>query len=43
MLKKLKWNGSMKNYTGSYRRTFELPDNWNGQEVYFHEIGRAHI
>ena len=28
------------NYTGSYRRTFELPSNWNGQEVYFH-VGSA--
>ena len=28
------------NYTGSYRRTFDLPANWNGQEVYFH-VGSA--
>ena len=28
------------NYTGSYRRTFELPVDWNGQEVYFH-VGSA--
>lgn len=28
------------NYTGSYRRTFELPQDWNGQEVYFH-VGSA--
>ena len=28
------------NYTGSYRRTFELPADWNGQEVYFH-VGSA--
>ena len=28
------------NYTGSYRRTFTLPQNWNGQEVFFH-VGSA--
>ena len=28
------------NYTGSYRRTFELPQDWNGQEVFFH-VGSA--
>ena len=28
------------NYTGSYRRTFELPKNWKGKEVYFH-VGSA--
>mgnify|MGYP002622563207 FL=1 len=28
------------NYTGSYRRTFELPSGWDGQEVYFH-VGSA--
>ena len=28
------------NYTGSYRRTFQLPQDWNGQEVYFH-VGSA--
>ena len=28
------------NYTGSYRRTFTLPDGWNGQDVYFH-VGSA--
>ena len=28
------------NYTGSYRRTFNLPDDWNGQNVYFH-VGSA--
>ena len=28
------------NYTGSYRRTFQLPADWNGQEVYFH-VGSA--
>ena len=28
------------NYTGSYRRTFELPADWSGQEVYFH-VGSA--
>ena len=28
------------NYTGSYRRTFELPQDWSGQEVYFH-VGSA--
>ncbi len=28
------------NYTGSYRRTFELPKNWKGKKVYFH-VGSA--
>jgi beta-galactosidase len=28
------------NYTGSYRRTFNLPADWNGQEVCFH-VGSA--
>jgi len=28
------------NYTGSYRREFELPADWNGQEIYFH-VGSA--
>ena len=28
------------NYTGSYRRTFELPKDWKGKEVYFH-VGSA--
>ena len=28
------------NYTGSYRRTFNLPADWNGQDVYFH-VGSA--
>ena len=28
------------NYTGSLRRTFELPANWKGEEVYFH-VGSA--
>lgn len=28
------------NYTGSYRRTFTLPDGWKDKEVYFH-IGSA--
>ena len=28
------------NYTGSYRRWFDLPADWNGQEVYFH-VGSA--
>ena len=32
--------GETNNYTGSYRRTFNLPDDWNGQEVYFH-VGSA--
>ena len=32
--------GETNNYTGSYRRTFELPSDWNGQEVYFH-VGSA--
>ncbi len=32
--------GETNNYTGSYRRTFELPSEWNGQEVYFH-VGSA--
>ena len=32
--------GETNNYTGSYRRTFELPADWNGQEVFFH-VGSA--
>jgi beta-galactosidase len=32
--------GETNNYTGSYRRTFELPSDWNGQEIYFH-VGSA--
>ena len=28
--------GETNNYTGSYRKTFELPANWKGQEVFFH-------
>ena len=32
--------GETNNYTGSYRRTFDLPANWKGQEVYFH-VGSA--
>ncbi len=32
--------GETNNYTGSYRRTFELPDDWKGQQVYFH-VGSA--
>jgi beta-galactosidase len=32
--------GETNNYTGSYRRTFELPGSWNGDEVYFH-VGSA--
>ena len=28
------------NYTGSYRRTFELPQDWSGLEVFFH-VGSA--
>lgn len=28
------------NYTGSYRKTFILPADWNGQEVFFH-VGSA--
>ena len=28
------------NYTGSYRREFDLPLNWDGQDVYFH-VGSA--
>ena len=32
--------GETNNYTGSYRRTFELPADWNGQEVVFH-VGSA--
>ena len=27
--------GETNNYTGSYRRTFDLPSDWNGQEVYY--------
>ncbi len=32
--------GETNNYTGSYRRTFDLPANWKGQEVFFH-VGSA--
>ncbi len=32
--------GETNNYTGSYRRTFTLPADWSGQEVYFH-VGSA--
>ncbi len=32
--------GETNNYTGSYRRTFELPSDWKGQEVFFH-VGSA--
>ena len=32
--------GETNNYTGSYRREFELPAGWKGQEVYFH-VGSA--
>ena len=32
------------NHTGSYRRTFTVPESWNGQKVYLHlgwdKIGR---
>ena len=28
------------NYTGSYRRTFDLPKDWKGKDVYFH-VGSA--
>ena len=32
--------GETNNYTGSYRKTFELPADWKGQEVYFY-VGSA--
>ena len=32
--------GETNNYTGSYRKTFELPVSWKGQEVFFH-VGSA--
>ena len=32
--------GEINNYTGSYRRTFDLPADWKGQEVFFH-VGSA--
>ena len=32
--------GETNNYTGSYRRTFDLPTDWKGQEVFFH-VGSA--
>ena len=32
--------GEINNYTGSYRRTFELPAEWKGQEVIYH-VGSA--
>ena len=32
--------GETNNYTGSYRRTFVMPDSWKGQQVFFH-VGSA--
>ena len=32
--------GETNNYTGSYRRVFDLPTGWKGQEVFFH-VGSA--
>ena len=32
--------GETENYTGSYRREFDLPENWLGQQVLFH-VGSA--
>ncbi|MBQ6916251.1 MAG: DUF4981 domain-containing protein [Prevotella sp.] len=32
--------GETNNYTGSYRRTFDLPQEWKGQEVFFY-VGSA--
>ena len=32
--------GETNNYTGSYRRTFDLPSSWSGQQVFFH-VGSA--
>ena len=32
--------GEINNYTGSYRRTFDLPTDWRGHEVFFH-VGSA--
>lgn len=32
--------GETNNYTGSYRRTFVLPDDWKGLQVFFH-VGSA--
>ena len=32
--------GETENYTGSYRRVFTLPDDWQGQQVLFH-VGSA--
>lgn len=32
--------GEQDNYTGSYRREFTLPENWAGQDVFFH-VGSA--
>ena len=32
--------GETNNFTGSYRKTFELPVSWKGQEVFFH-VGSA--
>ena len=32
--------GETNNYTGSYRREFDLPADWKGQEVFFH-VGSA--
>ncbi len=32
--------GETENYTGSYRREFQLPDDWNGQQIVYH-VGSA--
>lgn len=36
----LPYISELNNYTGSYRRTFELPKDWKGKDVYFH-VGSA--
>ena len=36
------YNSSMKNPVGSYRRTFEVPDGWDGRDVYLRFNGAGH-
>ena len=36
----LTYISELNNYTGSYRRTFDLPKDWKGKDVYFH-VGSA--
>ncbi|MDE5941956.1 MAG: DUF4981 domain-containing protein [Muribaculaceae bacterium] len=36
------YNDAMKNPTGCYRRSFTLPDNWDGREIYVRFNGVGH-